>query len=337
MKYRKSEAKEWAKENFKGIENCLFPSFTPDLRNLDEKGIRHDVKECIKHGFFSTLLVPDAGTTKEEMKKFMEIAVDEAKGKIFISLWLSFNSFEDTLEMVKYAEGCGCDSALLGYPPYFYPKSEKEIYDFTERICNSTDLAINLYPSHKYNFERFHPSAFPPQLLNQMADIENVVGMKYGTLSVAGFAEAQRLYGHKILVQDPSEANWPIWIEKYGMQWAGAGPYEYLQTPDNPRLTQYFNLMQKGDMNKGMELYWQLQPARAIWMERLYPTLLQGTYHYPEWKYMGWLVGFNGGPLRLPVHRLYEHIKERYRASLRAIGITPREPDEEFYVGKVNY
>ena len=267
----------------------------------------------------------------------MELAVDESGGKILISLWLTFNSFEDTLEMVRHADGCGCDSLLLGYPPFFYPRAENEIYDFAERICNSTDLAINLYPSIKYNFSRFHTSAFPPHLITKMADIENVVGMKYGTLSNAGFAECQRLCGDKILIQDPFEGNWPVWIENYGMQWAGAGPYDYFQTAENPRLVNYFNLMLNGEMEKGMEIYWELNPARLIWNDLLYPTLLQGTYHYPQWKYVGWLAGFNGGPLRLPVHRLYDHDKMKLKMGLQAIGITPREPEEEYYVGRVNY
>ena len=40
----------------KGLENIIIPSFTPDLSELDEEGIRWDVRQSIKHGFFSTLL-----------------------------------------------------------------------------------------------------------------------------------------------------------------------------------------------------------------------------------------------------------------------------------------
>jgi len=43
MEFSKVEAKEWAKQNMKGLEAVLFPSFSPDLQELDEEGIRYDV------------------------------------------------------------------------------------------------------------------------------------------------------------------------------------------------------------------------------------------------------------------------------------------------------
>ncbi len=40
----KQEMKRWAKEHHKGVENTLFPSFTPDMQVLGEAGIRLDVR-----------------------------------------------------------------------------------------------------------------------------------------------------------------------------------------------------------------------------------------------------------------------------------------------------
>ena len=60
MEYTKSEAKQWAKEHYRGLENTLMPSFTPDLAQLDEEGIRHDVRFSIEQGFFSTLCCLEA-------------------------------------------------------------------------------------------------------------------------------------------------------------------------------------------------------------------------------------------------------------------------------------
>jgi len=41
--------------------------------------------------------------------------------------------------------------------------------------------------------------------------------------------------------------------------------------------------------------------------------------------------------VRQPTGRLHDYNKEKIRAALRAVGLTPREPEEEFYVGRVNY
>jgi len=84
MAIKKSELKKWAKEHMVGVENCLFPSFSPDLSKLDEDGIRWDVQQSIRHGFFSTLCAAESGLTFEEARRFVEIVTDEARGKIFV-------------------------------------------------------------------------------------------------------------------------------------------------------------------------------------------------------------------------------------------------------------
>ncbi len=85
MAIKKSELKEWAKEHFRGLENCTMPSFTPDMKELDEDGIRLDVQQAIKHGFFSTLCAPEAGLTFEEAKRFLEIVAEESGDKLNVS------------------------------------------------------------------------------------------------------------------------------------------------------------------------------------------------------------------------------------------------------------
>ena len=37
--YRKNEARDWAKEHLRGVANVVIPSFSADLRRLNEKGI----------------------------------------------------------------------------------------------------------------------------------------------------------------------------------------------------------------------------------------------------------------------------------------------------------
>ena len=81
MLYTKAEAKEWAQAQMRGVCNVIIPSYTHDLKRLNEKGIRHDVRQNIAHKFWGALLVSEAGTTLDEMRQFMEIAVDEAGGR----------------------------------------------------------------------------------------------------------------------------------------------------------------------------------------------------------------------------------------------------------------
>lgn len=336
MKNRdKSQLKKWAKENMKGVENCTFPSFTPNLKELDEEGIRLDVRQAIKHGFFSTLCTCEVGLSFEEAKRFVGIVADEAQDKILVSTTILFDSLEDNMSMLEHADKVGADAALLGYPANFYPKSEEDIFSVTKEMCDSTNLAIVVYPSPHFNFERFHPSGFNPKLLNRMADFENVVAMKIGEPGL--FADCQRMFGDHVLINAPVERMLPLMQTGFKQQWIGAGPYECFQSPEKPYFVQYFNHLRNGETDQAMEIYWRMTLLRVTFEQAFSPTTMLGTYHNNLHKYYQWCVGGNGGFTRQPSMKMHQHEMDRHKMALRMSGIIPREPDEEFYVGRVNF
>ena len=57
--------------------------------------------------------------------------------------------------------------------------------------------------------------------------------------------------------------------------------------------------------------------------------------HRPAWKFMGWLQGFNGGPLRMPQMRLDGATMNSLREGLEKSGYdVTDEPNEAFFVGR---
>lgn len=336
LSIKKSKLKAWAKENMKGVENETIPSFTPDFSELDEEGIRWDVQQAIRHGFFSTLCTCEAGLTFEEAKRFVEVVADEAKDKILVSVTLLFNTLDENFEMLEHAEKVGCDAVLLGYPPSYYPQSEQEIYRLTEEMCESTNLAVILYPHPQFNFERFHPSGFPIKLLEKFAEFDNVVAVKVGEHGLA--AECARRFGDKVLVSMPQERYLPLNYLAFKQQWIGAGPYEVYQSPEDKYLVRYFNFLMEGEWDKAMEIYWQLTPARILFEQHHEPIALVGTYNWNLHKLYQWLVGGNGGYVRQPCMKVYIHDIERTKFMMMQAGINVREaPYEEFFMGRSNY
>ena len=334
---RKSKLKSWAREHLKGLENCLIPSFTQDLMQLDEAGIRFDVQQSIKHGFISTLCTCEAGLTFEEAKQFVGIVAEEANGKLFISITAMFDNFDQNFEILQHAEKVGCHSALLGYPPSYFPKSEEEIFRKTQEMCDSTGLGIVLFPSQTFNFRRFHPSGFPPQLISRMCDIENVVAMKSSVGVLGAQGEIFHLCGEKVLVNVPMESMTPIFVHKYGQQWMGGSPHEAYQSPEKPYLVEYFDLMLEGRFESAMEIYWKLHPVRLNFESTKTKYQAGGTKHYPLWKYYQWCVGGNGGYTRQHVMKMDQRDMEAHKRALREIEIIPSEPDEEFFAGRLNF
>jgi 4-hydroxy-tetrahydrodipicolinate synthase len=322
----------------RGVQNMLIPSFTPDLAALDEDGIRWDVRQSIAHGFFGMNLTTQAGLTFDEAQRFVSVAVAEAAGQIQVSPVVTFNSLDENLAFIRHAAAAGCDSVLVAYPPSFYPQSPDDILAVTRQMCAAAPaLPMVLYVSFKWNFGRFHPSGFPLDVLEALTDIPNVVGLLVGIIEPGFVHEAFRRFGDKVLVQAPWERWAPLLTQNFGMQYFGPGAYELFQTPEQRYLVDYYNLLLDGRTDEAMAVYWRLTPVRLAFEKQFMPTQMIGTYHWPQQKFYQWLTGGNGGFTRQPVMKMYQHEMDEVMAALPAIGITPRDNLDEFYVGRANY
>jgi len=337
----RSERKEWAKEALRGVENVTMPSFTADFADLDEAGIRWDVDKAVEHGFCSTMCAVETGLSTDEAKRFLEIVADQAAGRIHVSFTLLNDSFEQSVELLEHAERVGCSHALLGYPATFRPSGPDDVYEATASLAEASNLGLVMYATDKFDFVRFHPSHIPFEAYDRIADLPTVVGMKVGFADPAVTFESLRRYGDRVLVNVGTPwlmGLFPLLWREYGAQWFGGGSWEFWQSPEKPNVVEYHRLVTEGRYDEAMKLYFSLAPATGMAMrEGIGRGGDIGMYHWPMGKYISWSVGGNGGLTREPAMRLTPMQMDMRKNALRAIGIEPRQPDEEFFVGRVNF
>ncbi|MBI4446085.1 MAG: dihydrodipicolinate synthase family protein [Acidobacteria bacterium] len=335
--------KEWAKDHMRGLENTIIPSFTPDLSKLDEAGIRWDVQQSIRHGFFSLFCPLTAGLTFEENQRFIEIVASEAKGKALVSLILRTENMKQSFQMLQHAERVGVSHWTIAYPPSFYARSLDEIYRFTRELCEAANLGVVLYVTESFDFARFHPSSVPFDLYDRLVEIPNVMGMKVGFPEPGMVFECFRRYSHKIQVNIGNVGImglFPALITRFPVQWGGAGIWEVWQSPEKPYMVELFDHVLKGRPAEAFKIYWFLTKANVLNVlggKQTMGGFDLGMINWAQGKYIIWSVGGNGGPLRQPQMSLTRRHMEARKAALRAIGIPPREPEEEFLVGRVNF
>lgn len=246
----------------------------------------------------------------------------------------SFDTIDDVIAAARYGQEHGCTALLLSYPTHFYPKSKQEIYDYTRAVAEATDLAVILFAVPTWNFHRFHPSQFPLDVLTAMCDLETVVAVKYecGLPGFSGMVQVHRALRDKpVLLSEPMEYNGPASVDLFGMQWMGTSGYEYFAD----RVPTWFRLLREAKFDEGMELYWQLQPAR-IARGNLHQSIAGAKLiHRTAWKYMGWLNGMAGGSPRMPAMRLDDAQMRSLRDGLVRSGIEPTaDPDSAFFTGR---
>lgn len=323
MQYKKSEAKEWARATYRGLDTTILPCFTPDTLALDEAGIRHDMRMLAQQGFFAVTLVSggEAGTTLEEDKRFVECCVDEARGQVGVTLNLRYYTLADNIAMARHAEAVGCHSVMISYPTNFRPRSEEDIYGYTRAICDATRLGVILFPSVKNDFPA--PYRVSARALARLADLDNVIAMKIGVIEWTWIDECFRLFGDRLLISYPFDDAWPTLIRKYGMQWSGAAPWHNMQTAADRRMVRMFEHVQAGRMDEASEIYWRNDPLRKAVLSIALPSANMGMYNFEQWKYLDELFGFSGGELRMPKLTLFGWQRAQLRQAMIASGFQP--------------
>lgn len=335
-KYAPGEARAWALDSLTGCAGCVQPTFTADLSALNEEAIRHDVRVEKQHGMSGVLLVSESGTTQEEMRRFVEIAVDEAGDDLVTILQASQPTLADSLASVEHAAAAGVDLVMPSYPLYFNPPAIDEVFHFTKAIADAADLGMIIFAMDQWNFGRLHAAGFPLQLLSRMVDeIPNVVAIKneVGGPGVGGISAVFEALRDRVVVTDPLEFNAPAWIASYGMRFMGTSNYECM----GPAVPQMLELLSgKATWDEGMALYWRLHPVRKANTAVCTP-LVAGSGLVPRmhWKYQGWLLGYNGGPIRQPHMRVSASQMTTLRNAAISAGLdVTGDPDESFYAGR---
>jgi 4-hydroxy-tetrahydrodipicolinate synthase len=333
--YRKAEARAWAREHLQGCSDVTLPSFSADLKRLNERGIRHDIEMAVKLGFRYTLLCSEVTLTAEENQQITQWARDTAGSRLGLFFHAAWGTLADNIEAVKLAEQAGADLVLLSYPPQFWPTSEQEIYDYTRNFCDATQLGVMIFPIPLWGFERVHPAGMPVSFVRRLlADIPNIVAIKaeQGFPTVAGLAEMWHHFREQVVISCPIEGDAIPLMNVMPIQFSGTSNTQWM-SDYYPRA---FELARRGEFERAMELFWQVHPARlagsAVQAASAPGT---GVLNRTAWKYQDWLAGFNGGPLRAPATRIPDRFMGQLRRALQQSGLpVTNDPDSTFLVGR---
>jgi 4-hydroxy-tetrahydrodipicolinate synthase len=335
MRDAQQSHKAWARERFVGAENIVMPSFTPDLRHLDEEGIRLDVRQSIAHGVFSVFCAIETGLTHEEKKRFLDIAVDEAGGRVCVGFPLQGDSVEENVALLEHAGAIGASHAMVSYPQNLFLADEDALVAYHERLIDASDLAIVLFHNDKFSLHHLHPSGVPVGVYDRLVDRDTVVAIKVSVLDLAALDLCFERWSDRVLVSSPTVLQLPLVMTHYGQQWTGAWTIEAFQTPEQPLVIELLDALGAGCIDEAMGIFGRLGPLFAAFGPRLARMMPSGTYHWPFFKYLQFLSGGNGGWTRPPAMRWTRQDMMEIRTAFTACGLqTTESPDEAFALGR---
>jgi 4-hydroxy-tetrahydrodipicolinate synthase len=319
MRYRKSEAKEAARAQFRGLWAAITTPFTPD-GDLDEAGLRRNMRH------FTDVLQVDGifcvgnmgefwALTTAERRRVVEIVVEEAQGKCLTIAQTAHHAAHETVELTRHAEQVGADYVVL-INPYYPPMDEAAIYEWYAFVAERVDVGIWLFDSE------YSPITLSPELIARCAQLENVCGIKIGG-TLEQYAAVDRLCGDQIVLSHPSERAWLTLMRDHGQRsyMSSATPFLF-QTPTDHRLRDYTELALAGQFEAAERIAAELEPIREV-LDRWVSRRWREDRVIPIAYIKAWseLLGLAAGPVRLPLKQITPDERAALRADLERVGL----------------
>jgi 4-hydroxy-tetrahydrodipicolinate synthase len=161
------------------LEGVLPAVVTPFDRyeEFDEEAFRNLIDWLLEQGING--IVP-CGTTGEfslmsqgERARVIEVCVDQVNSRIPVIAGTGDTSTKLVIDATKHALDVGADAAIVVNPYYMKPKGGKGIFDHYYNVLQAVDIPIVIY-----NIPIATNQYIPWQVVEDLADMENVAGMK---------------------------------------------------------------------------------------------------------------------------------------------------------------
>jgi 4-hydroxy-tetrahydrodipicolinate synthase len=315
MQYTRSDAKEYARENMRGIWAAALMPFTQDHR-LDEDGFRENVRHWTQDLGIEGLFISGKqgeffSMNIEERKRTFELAVEATGDDGYTIMSCSDQNLDVVLDLARHAEDVGADYIVVHAPAlHFFTEQDETLLRYYSRISESVNIGIALWS---------HPASgylMSPQLCNRLADLENVVAIKY-SVGRSMYAELTELASDRIQVSTASE---PEWLDNIlDLNWKlylCSSPPFLLQSAKDRRMHDYTQAAFAGDAEQARQISRSLEPVReALWGTR------PAEKPHAHQKYWQELLGQVGGAVRFPLLELTDDEKRTTRVAFEQCGL----------------
>jgi len=287
-----------------GLYVALVTPFTKD-GSLNEEKLRELVRFHVDAG--TNGLVPCATTSEnptytwEEHFRIIEIAVEEAAGRLKIVAGCGTNSTTRSIENIRKAREIGADGAMVVTPYYNKPTAEG-LYAHFMKLADDGKLPLMLY-----NVPGRTGVNMKPATVARLAAHELIVAIKEASGSIEQMSEVIMLCGDNITLLSGDDS-----ITYPAMAVGGKGVVSVVGNIVPKDVLAMIGAFNKGDLAKAREWHYRLLPlCQSMFIE---------TNPMPVKEAMN-MLGMDVGDVRLPLVRMLPETRKKLHEALAAYGL----------------
>lgn len=285
---------------FRGAITALVTPFRGD--RVDEDAYRRLIDWQIREGVQG--IVP-CGTTgesatlsHEEHNRVIDIAVDEAHGRVPVIAGAGSNSTAEAIRLTRHAKEAGADGALL-ITPYYNKPTQEGLYQHFKRVAEESK-----FPLVPYNVPGRTGVNLQPETVARLAEIPDVVGIKEASGDLRQVSEILEKCGERITVLSGDDFTvLPL------LALGGGGVISVVSNVAPADMSGMVEAFRRGELGRARELHYKMMPlTRALFLE---------TNPIPVKTALA-AMGRIDLELRLPLCPMQEANRARLEAALRS-------------------
>jgi 4-hydroxy-tetrahydrodipicolinate synthase len=313
-RHHREGAKAYAREALRGSVSAICLPLRDGSGEIDERGLRHDVRHCIDvigaggvyvHGFYGHFWLLD----EVARRRAIEIVVDEVRGEVPVICRCWTPSLTGTIALAQHAEGAGADIvSVLG--PWLGRNSDDLVYRWFAAIAAETSLGLSVFNTPQLGY------VMTPELLARVSLIPNVAALK-SHVAPAETEALRALVGDTIVVVDPDEERFLDSLLVKGQRAIFTGTNYMFDTAGQRPMRDYIEAALSGKAELATLRFSAMQPLRDLhhrWV--IEPWISTGRCPIATVKRWSQAMGMTGGAVPLPLVDLIPEERERLSAEL---------------------
>lgn len=264
------------------------------LIDFQIEGGSHGIVPCGTTGESATL-------SHEEHHRVVEVAIEQAAGRVPIIAGTGSNSTWETISLTQHAERAGANGCLV-ITPYYNKPNPLGLYEHFKAVAEATSLPIIMY-----NVPGRTGRNMLPDEVARSAELPNVVGIKEATGDLSQVADVIALSPEDFIVLSGDDFTVLPLISV-----GGRGVITVTGNVAPGKMAGLCDAALEGDLGRARELHYHLRPVfHAMFLE---------TNPIPA-KTALRLMGRITGEVRLPLAPMSEANEERLASVLKEAGL----------------
>jgi 4-hydroxy-tetrahydrodipicolinate synthase len=274
--------------------------------NLMEDALREVIDYTIEGGVHGVFVLGSTGEFYglewEQKKRALEITVEQTKGRVPVYAGASEITTRDCIRLAKLAENFDV-AAVSVLTPFFITPSKIELKEHYLNIAAATRLPVILYG----NDDRTNVN-IPPDLVEELSNVENIVGVKDSSGDMTQMGEyIRRTRGKEFNVIAGRDT-----MILANLAYGGSGAIAATANIVPKIVSEIYNSFMKGDLEKAREYQFKLAPLRIAFGLGSFPVVMKEALK---------LVGIDAGVTLKPIGPITEENRKKLSEILKNLGV----------------